>query len=255
SMILYQRIKNTLLPENSREFAAHYETALREFLSSLPPIQRAAHENRAASDQNNVDLGRAADYFAQFQRMTALSYGAFLPATEITSGDRWGNVGAEFLDALRSERVREPLWHLAGIVSAWQRNDRETFKLRATEYRRWLGEHGFRGNVAQAAREAWFNQAAIFYKALLLYVAALIGGCVYWLRCSEPIRRGAFSLLLFGFALHSAGLILRMLLHGRPPVTNLYSSAVFVGWGAVALGVLLERVHRSGMAIAVASLV
>jgi ABC-type transport system involved in cytochrome c biogenesis permease subunit len=45
----------------------------------------------------------------------------------------------------------------------------------------------------------------------------------------------------------------RMVLQGRPPVTNLYSSAVFVGWVAVLLGILLERIFRKGLGSAVAS--
>jgi len=36
-------------------------------------------------------------------------------------------------------------------------------------------------------------------------------------------------------------------------VTNLYSSAVFVGWVAVVLGVVLERIYRRGFATAVAA--
>ena len=46
-----------------------------------------------------------------------------------------------------------------------------------------------------------------------------------------------------------------MVLHGRPPVTNLYSSAVFVGWGSVLLGLILKRIYRTGMAVVVAGLV
>jgi len=46
-----------------------------------------------------------------------------------------------------------------------------------------------------------------------------------------------------------------MYIQGRPPVTNLYSSAVFVGWGAVLLGVFLERFSRNGIGAAMASLV
>ena len=37
-----------------------------------------------------------------------------------------------------------------------------------------------------------------------------------------------------------------MALQGRPPVTNLYSSAVFVGWIAVLFGLVLERLYRNG---------
>jgi ABC-type transport system involved in cytochrome c biogenesis permease subunit len=44
-----------------------------------------------------------------------------------------------------------------------------------------------------------------------------------------------------------------MVLEGRPPVTNLYSSAIFIGWGSVILGLILERFHRNGIGLAVAS--
>ena len=57
------------------------------------------------------------------------------------------------------------------------------------------------------------------------------------------------------FLVHSAGLITRMYLEGRPPVTNLYSSAIFIGWGAVVLGMVLERFFRNGIGSAAAALV
>jgi ABC-type transport system involved in cytochrome c biogenesis permease subunit len=38
-----------------------------------------------------------------------------------------------------------------------------------------------------------------------------------------------------------------MWLESRPPVTNLYSSALFVGWGAVLLCLILERLYRNGI--------
>ena len=46
-----------------------------------------------------------------------------------------------------------------------------------------------------------------------------------------------------------------MYLEGRPPVTNLYSSAIFVGWGAVILGLILERFWRDGIGVVTASAV
>jgi len=38
-----------------------------------------------------------------------------------------------------------------------------------------------------------------------------------------------------------------MWLEGRPPVTNLYSSALFVGWGAVGLCLILEHFYRNAI--------
>ena len=46
-----------------------------------------------------------------------------------------------------------------------------------------------------------------------------------------------------------------MALEGRPPVTNLYSSAIFIGWMAAVLGLILERIYRAGIGAAVASFI
>jgi len=43
-------------------------------------------------------------------------------------------------------------------------------------------------------------------------------------------------------------------MQGRPPVTNLYSSAVFVGWACVGLGLLLEGLFPYGIASAAAGI-
>jgi ABC-type transport system involved in cytochrome c biogenesis permease subunit len=53
--------------------------------------------------------------------------------------------------------------------------------------------------------------------------------------------------------IHTVGLVYRMVLEGRPPVTNLYSSAIFIGWGACLLGIILERFHKNGIGLVVAS--
>jgi ABC-type transport system involved in cytochrome c biogenesis permease subunit len=53
--------------------------------------------------------------------------------------------------------------------------------------------------------------------------------------------------LIVTFLLQTTGLICRIYISGRPPVTNLYSSAIFIGWGAVALCIGLELVFRNGL--------
>jgi ABC-type transport system involved in cytochrome c biogenesis permease subunit len=45
-----------------------------------------------------------------------------------------------------------------------------------------------------------------------------------------------------------------MALQGRPPVTNLYSSAIFIGWGATILGLILERFWRNSIGVVVSAI-
>ncbi|MFM8580484.1 MAG: cytochrome c biogenesis protein, partial [Planctomycetaceae bacterium] len=69
----------------------------------------------------------------------------------------------------------------------------------------------------------------------------------------RPFQWATFCALLFIFALHSAALVGRIYISGRPPVTNLYSSAIFIGWGAVLFGLVLEWVFRMGVGNYIAS--
>jgi ABC-type transport system involved in cytochrome c biogenesis permease subunit len=72
---------------------------------------------------------------------------------------------------------------------------------------------------------------------------------------SETLRRSSVWLVWLAFVIHTTGLVYRMVLEGRPPVTNLYSSAIFIGWGAVLLGLILEKFHRNGIGLVVASVI
>ena len=58
--------------------------------------------------------------------------------------------------------------------------------------------------------------------ALLLLFAS-------WLWKPAILQPAAFGLLVAGALVHTAGLVFRIVLQRRPPVTNLYSSTVFVG--------------------------
>jgi ABC-type transport system involved in cytochrome c biogenesis permease subunit len=62
----------------------------------------------------------------------------------------------------------------------------------------------------------------------------LASGAILTLSLSSgSLKRSAFCILLVILAgcVHTFGLVFRMVLEGRPPVTNLYSSAIFIGWG------------------------
>ncbi len=99
--------------------------------------------------------------------------------------------------------------------------------------------------------EQWFNQFSPFYRCLVLYVFAFLLVAIGWLVWKRQFHRMAFWLVVLTFALHTFGLLARIYISGRPPVTNLYSSAVFIGWATVVLGLLLEYFYRSSIGLAV----
>jgi ABC-type transport system involved in cytochrome c biogenesis permease subunit len=82
---------------------------------------------------------------------------------------------------------------------------------------------------------------------------AFLCGALAWLGWSGPLNRAAVAWVLVAFAVHTFALIARMYISGRPPVTNLYSSAIFIGWGSVALCLLFNLFLRNGILMIVAA--
>jgi ABC-type transport system involved in cytochrome c biogenesis permease subunit len=90
-----------------------------------------------------------------------------------------------------------------------------------------------------------------------MYVLALVLGLLSWFGAgrADLLRRSSFYLVILAWVIHTFGLVFRMVLEGRPPVTNLYSSAIFIGWAAVILGMVLEKIYRDGIGCVVAAFV
>jgi ABC-type transport system involved in cytochrome c biogenesis permease subunit len=98
----------------------------------------------------------------------------------------------------------------------------------------------------------FYNEFAPFWQCGLLYAFAFVLACLSWLVWREPLRRAAFWLLVLTLVIHTSALVARMYLMNRWGVfvTNLYSSAVFIGWGCVVLGLVLERIFPLGLGTA-----
>jgi ABC-type transport system involved in cytochrome c biogenesis permease subunit len=112
----------------------------------------------------------------------------------------------------------------------------------------------YREAAPKAATEAWFNAFNPTDLAKWIYVATAILCFVGFLAWGSTIRRFTWWLLLGTFVLHSIAIGLRIWITGRPPVVNLYSSAVFIGWGCVGAGLVLERLHGMGIGNLVAAI-
>jgi ABC-type transport system involved in cytochrome c biogenesis permease subunit len=54
-------------------------------------------------------------------------------------------------------------------------------------------------------------------------------------------------IILIAIVTHTTGLGWRMIIEGRPPVINLYGSAVFIGWGATIMAMVLEKIYKNGL--------
>ena len=141
------------------------------------------------------------------------------------------------------------------MSSAYNQNKPADFNQAVAGYRAWMQENELFPALQKGGQEFFFNQIEPFYKAMSIYVAALLFGCAFWINFSPWMRRTGFALLGLAFVIHTIGLVFRMYLEGRPPVTNLYSSAIFIGWGSCLLGMILEKIYKDGIGLVVAGFI
>ncbi len=140
----------------------------------------------------------------------------------------------------------------AGILDAYHKNRPGDFNRALADYRGQLSTLQPKA-LDKAGFETFFNRFSPFTKGIFFYLVIMLLVCFSWLRWRGPLLSTAFKLLILVLVLHSAALVARVYLSGRPPVTNLYSSAVFIGWGVVLLCIVLERLHKNGLGTMVAA--
>jgi ABC-type transport system involved in cytochrome c biogenesis permease subunit len=242
---LYFRLKNSLQVADSDDFEAEVEAYAKSIASGSPIAKSTA---TAAGAENAADPAQRFSFLAQNAYFFPIP-----PATPNGKPEEWKKIGDSLLAATKTTGVAVPARAYAKIVTAYRKEDPAAFNSTVNEYRAWLQNHV--GKTARTATlEVFFNSFEPFYKSMTLYVLVFILACLSWLVWPQTLGRYAFYLLIFSFAIHTSGLLFRIYLEGRPPVTNLYSSAVFIGWGAVFLGILLEHFYRNGIGSATASM-
>jgi ABC-type transport system involved in cytochrome c biogenesis permease subunit len=111
--------------------------------------------------------------------------------------------------------------------------------------------------------EKTFNGFEPFYRSAIAYVLIFIVAASSWLvpafkrdsKIVKTLRNSAYYLTIIVLISHTFGLAARMWIEGRPPVTNLYSSALFIGWASVLLCLGTEKFIRLGIASAMGALI
>ena len=110
-------------------------------------------------------------------------------------------------------------------------------------------------SLAKVGFEHFYSAFSPFYYCAATYLIAFVLTAAGWLGWARPLGRCATAVIVVTLLVHTFALVARIYISGRPPVTNLYSSAVFIGWGAALFGLALEAIYKIGVGNAVASVI
>tara|TARA_B100001248_G_scaffold230455_1_gene190376 strand:- start:960 stop:2408 length:1449 start_codon:yes stop_codon:yes gene_type:complete len=174
---------------------------------------------------------------------------------------------SQYAEAIKLRREVDPVLGLyEKLKASYQNEDYRTFNQTVAELRE-LGTERAGDDASTLKFEKIYNGFEPFYRSAIAYVLIFLIAGVSWLAAtysttlgrkgetSRLLRNAAYILTAIVLLSHTFGLAGRMYIEGRPPVTNLYSSALFIGWGAVLLCFFTEKYLRLGVASAMGSLV
>ena len=250
ALVHYQQLKHTLAPPTTDDFLAE----LLRFQKLLPTgvaavrAKQAGQPHDEATAKAMIELGQRYLFMSETTNFLAIP-----PTPEVAEDTAWQTTGQSLLGAFQRGSVDSSVLAYAGLGYAWRQRQPEQFNKLVDLYHVQVAKR-FAAQLKKSDTETRFNASAPFYSSMSLYVGAFLIAIFSWLKWPEILGRSAFYLILLAWLATTAGIATRMWLEGRPPVTNLYSSALFIGWGSVGLCLILEAIYKNAIGSVAAGL-
>ncbi len=222
------------------ELAPKYQDLLKQVMT----ISQKPAPSRDLVETKMMELYSQLETYRQI-----MNFEAPLVLPPLSGSNDWKPLGSEKSDIQLTPAANA--WYKS--LKAYQNDDPVFFNTVVQEYL---------GNLKTAHPELFprsqmeqrFNAVQPFYLAMILFVIAFLLSVFSWMFWAEPMRKSSLVVVVFTLALFTVALIVRMYLQGRPPVTNLYSSAIFVGWICVIMGLGIEWYLKNGFGTVMSSI-
>ncbi len=235
--------KKELGLEEGRRWFSHRE--LKE-VSELRAYADAIHQKRETDEDLTKQEEKAQETLVKMRVLETISEGSAL--TMIPHPEGLEQSWASFRD-LEHEALMERLYPLRDSVEALHLavadNDQPTFDREVQQLSEELVKAGPMPTAAAMAREVFYNNFHPFRKAWILYLIGFALLLFTQAGTTSPLYWTGLAVSASGFALHAYGFYLRCVIAGRPPVTNMYESVIWVAFGAVLFSLAFEYFYRS----------
>ncbi len=220
---------------------------LQKIKEAAKQADRVEESQRDAFQVKIIELAHKVDYTLDLLQMAEPR--TIPPQTEGNPWRTWPEANA----AMRELGSRDRAAVLYDqMLTAYARGNTAGFNKALEDYRTEV-DRRMPEAASKSGFEQFFNHFAPFYQCAILYTMAFLLCCISWLGWRRPLARAAFGLALLTLVVHTWALVGRMYISGRPPVTNLYSSAIFIGWVGAILCLGVEAIFRNGFGTLVAT--
>jgi ABC-type transport system involved in cytochrome c biogenesis permease subunit len=243
---LYLQLKHSVQIPDSPDFLSELVMFEKALPAGIAAVRAKSTGAKDVPNETIEAMRTMVDRFSFLEQMGSLR--TVPPDVGDDNPTHWRTAGSALLDSFATGKVNPNVMAYAALGHAWRAGDAKQFNEITLLFHDQLAKR-YPTAMQKSDVEFRFNVAEPFgdKSGMMFYVLAFLVGLLSWLKWQEAAQKSSFWLLLLAFIATTAGIATRMWLEGRPPVTNLYSSALGVGWGSVFLCLILERIYRNGM--------
>lgn len=210
-------------------------------------------------DPREKELKKVLDRLMLLRSISSGEAWALLPSGE---GKPWASLADRTRNTAEDTEIRS---HFAGILQAYRNGDQQTFEIGARVFKKAV-EKGMavqarKGESEDLKREMKTLGSEVFYNRLHPFMWGWIFyllGAVLWIfvqtknvKAKKFFTQVALSATSVGAIAHITGIVLRCYIAGRPPVSNMYESIVWVALGIMGFGAAIYITQRQAVLFAV----
>ena len=202
-------------------------------------------EKKAAQIQNQLGLIEAivrGDAFAILPNPAGINQTWFSLAYLIDPSQGQLPYKPEDRDRLSVDLRASLSAYMKGDAAAWNKTVPELVTL----VRNSLSQGAY-PTVASIDREIHYNALRPFRIAWILYAFAFALLLIFQVTKNKASERMGAAVLLSAFGMHAYGFAIRCMIAGRPPVTNMYESVIWVTWGCMLFSLIIWIAYRNSI--------
>ena len=234
--------------------------SIEEFAPQMGELEKAGkaadQKENAKKDAFDKSVLQLAHHLQSYMEIASLQTPLVIPAGK---GEDWKPFMQAALES-RNANQADPNASMNPTVSvfgqmllSYLKNEPLNFNKALIEYRELITKE-LPAQSEISGFEVFFNHFAPFYHCIVVYLFVFLISCFAWVTAPATLNKTAFWLCILTLLVHTWALGSRMYIQGRPPVTNLYSSAIFIGWGCVLGCLMLEAIYKNGIGNIVGSI-
>ena len=221
-------------------------------LTALPELNRLAGEAHALRkaekplDRLQSEVMSVSERLALFAHVMDGSAFLLVPAAKKTT-DAWV-VPPEFSQYYDEKQFAPLQTQLQTMATAYTKGDGFQFGRAANQLR-----DGLRGlspkiypEESRLRLEYFYNHWDGFYRAAWCYGVALVLLAIAYARGKGgALKAVGVSIAILGLVFHASAITMRCLIAGRPPVTNMYESIIWVSFAVLFFGMIFFARYRT----------